>query len=228
MPRPFFTPGKDPVPIVQEAGWAPGPVWTGMENLAPPPPGIRSPDRPRRSQSLYRLSYSAHIIRVHYKNTDEIYTNSQIAQGKTFDGTVIVGSLRKCKYWFNAQLWNMLLQHVSASICSHHQGYTQGSCIVTTIQLSNVKKNVHLKVNYSMFVWNRRWYRVFLFPLIKRRPNALSVLRRLPRVQEVLHSMTGARQTIAVIITFRKCNKNSLERRAGAYRPGRKRTFCIS
>ena len=27
--------GKDPVPIVQEAGWAPGPVWTGAENLAP-------------------------------------------------------------------------------------------------------------------------------------------------------------------------------------------------
>ena len=23
-----FTPGKDPVPIVQEAGWAPGLVWT--------------------------------------------------------------------------------------------------------------------------------------------------------------------------------------------------------
>jgi hypothetical protein len=28
-PRPGrFTPGKDPVPIVQEAGWVPGPVWT--------------------------------------------------------------------------------------------------------------------------------------------------------------------------------------------------------
>jgi hypothetical protein len=28
-PRPGrFTPGNDPVPIVQEAGWAPGPVWT--------------------------------------------------------------------------------------------------------------------------------------------------------------------------------------------------------
>jgi len=26
MPRPHFTPGKDPVPILQEAGWAPGPV----------------------------------------------------------------------------------------------------------------------------------------------------------------------------------------------------------
>ena len=29
-------PGKDPVLIVQEAGCAPGPVWTGAENLAPP------------------------------------------------------------------------------------------------------------------------------------------------------------------------------------------------
>jgi hypothetical protein len=32
-----FTPGKDPVSVVQEAGWAPGPVWTGAENLGPPP-----------------------------------------------------------------------------------------------------------------------------------------------------------------------------------------------
>jgi len=30
-------PGKDPVPIVQEAGWAPGPIWTSAENLASPP-----------------------------------------------------------------------------------------------------------------------------------------------------------------------------------------------
>jgi hypothetical protein len=37
-PRPGrFTPGKDPVPIVREAGWTPGPVWMGAENLAPPP-----------------------------------------------------------------------------------------------------------------------------------------------------------------------------------------------
>jgi len=57
-PRPLFNTGKDPVPIVQEAGWAPGPVWKGAENLAPI--GIRSPERPGRSQSLYRLSYSAH------------------------------------------------------------------------------------------------------------------------------------------------------------------------
>jgi len=39
-PRPGrFTPGKDPVSNVQEAGWAPGPVWTGAEILSPT--GIR-------------------------------------------------------------------------------------------------------------------------------------------------------------------------------------------
>jgi hypothetical protein len=48
------------VPIAQEAWWAPELVWTGAENLAPTE--IRSPDRPARSQSLYRLSYRAHIF----------------------------------------------------------------------------------------------------------------------------------------------------------------------
>jgi hypothetical protein len=57
-PRPLFTPGKDPVPTVQEARWAPGPVWTGAENLAPA--RMRSPNRLARSQSLYRLRYPAH------------------------------------------------------------------------------------------------------------------------------------------------------------------------
>jgi hypothetical protein len=57
-PRPGrFTPEKDPISIVKEAGWAPGPVWTVRKNLAHI--GIRSPDRPVRSQSLYRLSYPA-------------------------------------------------------------------------------------------------------------------------------------------------------------------------
>ena len=52
-------PGKDPVTIVQETEWASGPVWTGAENLTPT--GIRSPGRPACSQSLYRLSYPAHV-----------------------------------------------------------------------------------------------------------------------------------------------------------------------
>jgi hypothetical protein len=47
MPRPLFTPGKDPVPIVQKAGWAPGPVWTGVENLAPQKDSIPGPSSPQ-------------------------------------------------------------------------------------------------------------------------------------------------------------------------------------
>jgi len=65
-PRPLFTLRKDPVPIVQEAGWAPGPVWTGAENLALT--GIRSPDRPARNQSLYRLSYQVHYNKSMFRH----------------------------------------------------------------------------------------------------------------------------------------------------------------
>ena len=61
---PLFTPGKDPVLIVQEAGWAPGLVWTGVENLVRT--GTRSPDHPVHSQSLYRLRYPAHFFTEWY------------------------------------------------------------------------------------------------------------------------------------------------------------------
>jgi len=57
-PRPHFTPEKDPVPIVPEAKLASGPVWTGGKSR---PHRDSIPDRPARSQSLYRLSYQAHI-----------------------------------------------------------------------------------------------------------------------------------------------------------------------
>jgi hypothetical protein len=65
-PRPLFNPGNDPVPILQEAGWVPGSIWTGAENLTPTE--IRSPDRPDRSQSLYRLSYRFHSSLLSYIN----------------------------------------------------------------------------------------------------------------------------------------------------------------
>ena len=46
-------------------GWVgPGPVWIGAENLAPT--GIRSPDRPARSMSLYRLGCPVHAVKHKY------------------------------------------------------------------------------------------------------------------------------------------------------------------
>jgi len=64
---PHCTPGKDPIPIVQETGWAPEPVWTGGKSRPYRDP---IPDRPARSQSLYLLSYPAHGYRkVHIPNS---------------------------------------------------------------------------------------------------------------------------------------------------------------
>jgi len=49
-PRPHFTPGKDPVPILQLAGWALGPVWTGGKS------------RPHRDSIPYRSTCSSVAI----------------------------------------------------------------------------------------------------------------------------------------------------------------------
>jgi len=56
-PRPHFTHRKDPVPILQDAELASGPVWTSGKS-SPHPDSIA--DSPNRSQSLYQLSYLAH------------------------------------------------------------------------------------------------------------------------------------------------------------------------
>jgi len=84
-----FTPGKDQVLIVWEAGWASELVCTGAENLASN--GIRPPDRPTRSQSLYRLSYPGSYIE----------NNSTLNCANTFNHSVLL---------FNAYVnkWNKI------------------------------------------------------------------------------------------------------------------------
>jgi hypothetical protein len=56
-PRPLYPRQRDPVPIVQVAGWDPGPVCAGAENFAST--GIRSAERPARSESLYDWAIAA-------------------------------------------------------------------------------------------------------------------------------------------------------------------------
>jgi hypothetical protein len=60
-PQLLYPRERDPVPIVQKAGWDSGTALMGPENLAPTE--FRSPDRPARTESLYRLSYpgTSHI-----------------------------------------------------------------------------------------------------------------------------------------------------------------------
>ena len=58
-PRPHFTTGKEPVPILQEAGWVPGPVQTAEKSRLH---RDSIPELPACSQPLYWLSYRAHIM----------------------------------------------------------------------------------------------------------------------------------------------------------------------
>jgi len=61
-PRPHFTPGKDPVPILQEAGWAPGPVWKSGKS------------RPHRGSILDLLASSSVGIPTELRSpTSEMY-----------------------------------------------------------------------------------------------------------------------------------------------------------
>jgi hypothetical protein len=82
MPRLLFTPGKDPVPIVQEAGWAPGSVWTGVKNLAPT--GIWTI---ACSQLLYRLRYQARG----YNSSWHIFAQSNIRMWYNDWTSVLIG-----------------------------------------------------------------------------------------------------------------------------------------
>jgi len=61
-PRPLETGERDPVPIVQEAGWKPETELTGAENFAPT--AIRYKDGPADRELLYRLSHSGYITSI--------------------------------------------------------------------------------------------------------------------------------------------------------------------
>ena len=72
-PRPLYPRERKAISIAQEARWAPGPVWTSRENLALT--GFRSLDRPTRSESLYRLSYTGPPCQLlHTKQLNKLMT----------------------------------------------------------------------------------------------------------------------------------------------------------
>jgi hypothetical protein len=56
--RPFYSRKAETVTISKEAGWTPGPVWTGVEKIKfLPRTGVRIPSSPANNDSLYRLRY---------------------------------------------------------------------------------------------------------------------------------------------------------------------------
>ena len=104
-PQPHFIPGKDPVPILQEAGWAPGPVWTGGKSRTN---RDSISDLPARSQTLYRLSYSAHKIFLIPKLNSFFNTKSPAVSIRTED--VIQKKKQRVIPW----LWGVKRQPLTA------------------------------------------------------------------------------------------------------------------
>jgi hypothetical protein len=103
-PRPGrFAPRKqDTVHIPQEVRWAPGPAWTGAENLSLT--GIRSPDRPARSESLYRLRYPGPSVTL---RTQIIY-KMQSALLHHFPENYILILLNLTFAWIKLSTWSCL------------------------------------------------------------------------------------------------------------------------
>jgi hypothetical protein len=72
--RPLYPREKETIPIVWEAEWAPRPVWTGTENLAPHRYSISGPSSPWRTLLLLadtlvtRKWASIRVNKKHYPN----------------------------------------------------------------------------------------------------------------------------------------------------------------
>jgi hypothetical protein len=85
-PRPGrFTPGKYPVPIVQEAGWTPGSVWTCVKNLAPPrfDPRTVQPVARRYTDWATRSTIYVSVLIIYIVNIARCFDASASSSGST-------------------------------------------------------------------------------------------------------------------------------------------------
>ena len=111
--RPHFTPWKDTVSVLKEAGWAPGPVWTGRK-FRPHRDSI--PDRPTRSQSLYRQSYPANMQGCNSAN-NVVLTHRPISAVVGFlnqkNSVTVLFPLHKQEYCYRCEVgWDNMIMAV--------------------------------------------------------------------------------------------------------------------
>jgi len=99
-PWPHFTPGEDPVPILQEAGWAPGPVWTGGKTR---PHRVSIPDRPARSSVAIPTELPSPLINLRLGIIQEMKPTKSI----TTEQFCCINFIRECST-NNQFLWNSI------------------------------------------------------------------------------------------------------------------------
>ena len=108
-PWALFTPGTGPVPFVQKAEWAPGPVWTSAENLAPSgfdpqtvqPVASRCTDYitwPTKSLNILRNCKAA-LVPNHARRSDISITLCHLSLSK-----------QPTRIWYTASHWTEIPQ----------------------------------------------------------------------------------------------------------------------
>jgi hypothetical protein len=115
-PQPLYARERAPLRIVQETVCSRESVWTDAENLALT--GIRSPGRPARSKSLYRLScpkYEQQAL-LNFRNLKGLYKTSALVSDIEID--VIISTKRCCLHEFilAAVNTNTVLRMPSAAV----------------------------------------------------------------------------------------------------------------
>ena len=134
-PRPHFTPGKDPVPILQGAGWAPGPVWTGGKSR---PHRDSIPDRPTLRQSLYRLSYPAHDTMLLLDVNAPVHCEG-LSRPNCWQVIILVmsiGSIHKEDFWHPVnQLHNDILNQCDFMFTSYQIAQPSSQHLCSVLQL---------------------------------------------------------------------------------------------
>ena len=146
-------PWKNPVPILQEAGWAPGPVWMGRKSH---PHRDSIPDRPACSQSLYRLRYPS-LWQPHLKSNvkfPEIFApfclslsvvlligeaNISTVLKRSMSSNISLADLLHTAVLHKVLLYRVILSLEAPNYCLCIQSNSAGFCFV------NTGKQVYLK-----------------------------------------------------------------------------------
>ena len=133
----------------EEAEWVSKPVWRGVENLAST--GIRSPDRPARSKSLYRLRYPGQgCVYIHTYTHIHIYIHTH-----TYRPIHIYINLTSCPNY--TLIFSVHHSLVDCSYSKHFVRMTVFSCKIQAVP--NLGARSTSRLNFL------RWRLIFLYPV---------------------------------------------------------------
>jgi hypothetical protein len=130
-------PGKTRYPLYRRVGGTQS--QSGQVRKISPPTGIRSPDCPARSRSLYRMSYRAHLFLVYFVNFINNLYMFQTFQCSSWGGTTVF-------------MWHLVLVILYGWLSG-----MQGGMKLHTRQPALQNNNYQVSHKYSCSSWWWTW-----------------------------------------------------------------------